>query len=313
MKLAFVYNPRNPYLCGMRYNANWERFFLRALPSVADVTMYASDDELDVAPHAGEHDAWVFFGKTEWELPPRLRGVDRIRAPKVCCAGDAHRRDKMSVAYGATERECCEKWGFDAYFFQHSPSYFHRFYPADWTYWWVPFGVDERLYARFTPFARRRKDKVLLTGALGQEFYPLRTALAGRPFVHHEPPGSYQGFDCYVPGRYARDDYPKLLNQWAASVASGYSVLCKHFEVPAAHCLTFLHVEDGGDLLGFVDGVSAVLVTRESAEERIGEFLSEPGDPIWEEIARNGRAHVLANFTHRRMAERLVARIRSLL
>jgi hypothetical protein len=317
MKLAFVCRLDNPYLCDKRPQINFRKFYLEALPRIegVDVTILSSNGTLDLAPMANKFDAWLFFDAVEWGIPPDLRGVDKIKGPKVCMIGDCHGAETRSEAYGMTKRECCEMWGFDAYFFQHTPDYFYRFFPANWEYWWIPFGVDAALYHEVRPWWSRRRDKVLLTGVLGPEYYPLRTHLAKQQrFVQYYPPGSYSGMDSYAPGQFDGDKYKLLLAGWQGAIASGYSVLCKYFEIPAAGCLTFAHVDDvnGCDLIGFEDGETAVLIDRDNAEAKIAEFLETADDPKWRGIANAGRRYVLDRFTHDKMAAELVDKIKGL-
>ena len=315
MNLAFVFNPRNPYLNFKRAQVNMRKFFFDALPRVANVTFYGEEDELDLTPHADKHDAWIFFDAVEWGIPRRLKGVGKLKAPKVCMIGDCHGAEKRSEAYGMTKRQCCEMWDFDAYFFQHTPGYFYQFFPVDWTYWWIPFGVDAELYREVRPWAERRRDKVLLTGVLGPEFYPLRTRLAKDPRIHYHVPGSYSGYDGYAPGQFDGDRYKLLLEGWGGTVASGYSVLAKYFEAPAAGCLTFAHIDgdNGCEIIGFRNGETAVGGCSEEIDQVVDTYLAAPDDPAWGKIAANGRRYVMENFTHDRCAQRLVDAIGGLI
>ena len=317
MKLAFVCRLDNPYLCNKRAQINFRKFFLEALPRVpgVDVTVLSSTGTLDLAPMANKFDAWLFFEAVEWGIPPDLRGVDKIKGPKVCMIGDCHGAEKVCPVYGVTKRGMCRFWDFDAYFFQHTPAYFYRFFPKDWEYWWIPFGVDAALYHEVRPWSGRLRDKVLLTGVLGPEFYPLRTSLAKSRHVFYQQPGSYSGMDSYAPGEFDGDRYRLLLEGWQSAIASGYSVLCKYFEIPAAGCLTFAHVDDdnGCEIIGFEHDDAAVIINRDNAEARIAEFLETADDPKWKRIAEAGRRLILDRFTHDKMTAKLVDKIKGLI
>jgi len=316
IRLAFIYNPRNPYLCGKRYQVNFRKWFLGALPRADGlrVEMLGSNDHLDLTPIRKMHDVFLFFDAVEWGLPPRLEGVESIKALKVCHIGDAHGVDKPSEAFGGTKLDCCRRFGFDHYFFQHSPSYFYRFYPLDFSYWWIPMGVDAELYREVKPWSERRFDKVLLTGCLGVPYYPLRTRLADEPNVHYAKPGSYSGWDSYSPGRWDGDRYKLLLEQWGGAIASGYSVVNKYFEVPAAGCLTFAHVDadNGCNVIDFKP-TEVVLVDKATAEESIAAFLRSPTDTYWRGRAKLGRLRVLRDYTHDKTVQMLVKKLRETL
>jgi len=247
-----------------------------------------------------------------WGIP-LLKNADKIKGLEVCYIGDCHGAQNICPVYHATKLQMCEHFGFDAYFFQHHPEYFRRFFPADWKYWWVPMGVDLGLYSRNPgPYwETRRADKVLLTGVDGPEFYPLRTRLRHDPRCHYNQPGGYQG-DSYSPGQYDGDRYAELLGRWRASVASGYSVLNKCFEIPAAGCVSLLEVtqDNGCGIMGYANCVHAVHVTPENVDEKIDEFLATPRDPVWQQIAERGRLFTLAHYTHGECAKRLVRHIR---
>jgi hypothetical protein len=316
IRLAFVFNPDNPYLCGKRYQVNFRKWFLEALPRAEGlrVDFITNAQRLDLQPVSKLYDAWLFFDAMEWGLPPVLTGVDKIKAVKVCHIGDAHGVNKLSKAFGGTKLDCCQRFGFDYYFFQHSPSYFYRHYPADFRYWWIPMGVDAELYREVKPWSERRFDKVLLTGCLGSEYYPLRTRLADHPMVRYEKPGSYSGWDSYAPGKWDEDRYKLLLEEWGASIASGYSVVNKYFEIPAAGCLTFAHI-DGDNGCGVIefDPDEVVLVNNATADAKIAEFLERPADPKWNVRAALGRNYVMENFCHDKTVQMLVEKLREAL
>jgi len=311
LELAFVFRPSNPYLCGLRPNRNYERFFLRVLPETSGVrvTMFGQDiGVLDLAPFARRFDAWLFFDCVPWGIPT-VRGEEKITVPKVCMAGDPH---SFSKRWGdRTKLEWMRHFRFDAYFFQHAPSYFYKHAPAEMTYWWLPLGVDEEQYGgECPPLSARRRDKVLLTGVLGGELYRMRTLLSRLPQVHYIAPGSYQGMR-YEPRPHDGPGYRNLLHGWAYAIASGYSFLCKHLEIPAAGCLSFAHCED--EALDFAElrGTDRCIEIRSDTDWE--QALRLDGDLArYQTIADAGRDHVLGMFTHRHQAVKLVAKIKEL-
>lgn len=71
-KLAFIYRPSNPYLCGLRYNNNYSKFYFGALPRCEGVRVdyFGAEDVFDCRTIAGRYDAYLFYEAIEWGIPP---------------------------------------------------------------------------------------------------------------------------------------------------------------------------------------------------------------------------------------------------
>jgi spore maturation protein CgeB len=72
----------------------------------------------------------------------------------------------------------------------------------------------------------------------------------------------------------------------------------KYVEIPAAGTLSFMETSDinNYEKLGFVDRETAVFINAENYREVFQEYFDTIDDPKWEQIAENGRRHVLENF-----------------
>jgi hypothetical protein len=314
-RIAFLYRPDNPYLCGKRSNINFEKFYLNTLKNLEDVDIdyYGTKDEFDCKDIAGKYDVYLFFDVEEWGISPKLKNVESLRGIKICSIGDAHGANKFSKAYQATKKELVSRFGIDYCYYQHTEDYFYKFYPKSVKYWCLPLGVDTKLYHSVKPFKERRKDKVLLSGSVCLPYYPIRVKIKDYPNVFYQKPGSYQGFDLYNPGKYDKNGFKELLENWRFSVASAYSIVMKYFEIPASGCLSLSYVDNGASIIGFKDNENSIFVNENNVEEKIKEVLSTSDDPKWEAIAENGRIFILETYSYEKCAKRLMNKIKEIL
>lgn len=307
LRIAFIHRPSNPYLSGKRPNVNFRKFYFDALPKVPgiEVDFLGGEGRLDLAPIARKYDVYLFFSPSESGCP-RIEGADTVRGLKVCMAGDSHNWPDVA--------EDCKRNQYDVYFYQHATEFFHSHFPPHYPYWWIPQGVDAKLYASVKPWRSRGRSTVLLTGVLGEKYYPLRTHLSQQKLIRYVEPGSYHR-DTYTPRDHDGDGYAALLGRWTASIASGYTICNKYFEIAAAGCLTFAEVtpENGCRCIGFVDGHNAATITPDNAMEKIREFLATPYARKWEDIAARGRDLVLDHYTHGHTVRMLVDKIKKAL
>ena len=98
-----------------------------------------------------------------------------------------------------------ERWKIDYYFGVIPSSYFYKYYPKNFKYREIIFGLDPELYQNLKPFDERIKEKILNAGAMGNKkiksriankllnpgfsgwnLYKLRTLCNELPYVHHE-------------------------------------------------------------------------------------------------------------------------------
>jgi len=314
IKIAFIYRPDNPYLNGKRSNNNYEKFYLHALKrtEVADVDFYGSNDFFDCKTIAGKYDVYLFFDVHEWGFPPNAINMDSLKGLKVCSIGDAHGAHKRSKFYNGTKIDLVKQWNIDYCYYQHTESYFYKFWPKEIKYWWIPIGIDPKLYNSVKPWKDRNGDKILLSGTVCQPYYPIRCMCVHDKNVFYHKPGSYRGRDSYTPGSYDKDDFKTLLEQWKFSIASACSVVLKYFEIPAAGCLSLAYVDEdnGAGIIGFEDYKTALLINKQNVFDKINEVIKTKDDPKWEEIAMNGRRFVLDNYTHDHCINKLIQKIK---
>ena len=180
------------------------------------------------------------------------------------------------------------------------------------------FGVEPKLYENLTPYSKRINKKILCSGAAAStkfssrlrniirgevsqwKHYKLRTKCTELPYVdytstlHHE---------------FINDKYPLLLMKYCTSIAahSLYPVI-KYWESTAAGCLTFMEVteKNQANILGFEDGKNAIFINEKNYEKKLSEFISDPKNTKWSEIAENGRKYTMNNLTNDNAANSLV-------
>ena len=97
--------------------------------------------------------------------------------------------------------------------------------------------------------------------------------------------------------------------KYCASITahSLYPVI-KYWESTAAGCLTFMEVtkKNQADILGFKDNESAIFIDEKNYENKLSEYISDPSNTKWKEIAENGRNFTMNNLTNDVAADSLV-------
>lgn len=196
----------------------------------------------------------------------------------------------------------------------------------------IPFGLEAKLYAHPLPFKQRIKSLILNSGAVNStsvygrlkvashrildrdfrkltatNFYRLRTLCNKLPYVYYSNP--------YRNPWHTGDNYLRLLEQYRAAIAATTTnPSIKYLEVPAAGCLTFMEVtpENAAATYGFKDGDTAIFIDEKNYQERFQEYLSDPENAQWEQIANAGRRYVLENLTNDHAVSQLAEWLRSL-
>jgi len=137
--------------------------------------------------------------------------------------------------------------------------------------------------------------------------YKLRTICNKLPYVDHPEKNGVT---------YTGDDYPLLLSKYRAAIAStSIFPTRKYLEIPAAGCLTFMEITDRnmGKYLGYKDGETAIFINENNYKNKFEEFLSDPDNPKWEEIANAGRKYTLEELNNDKAVESLVEIMESLI
>ena len=117
-------------------------------------------------------------------------------------------------------------------------------------------------------------------------------------------------------GKYANDDYVTYLTRYRASIAATtfYPTL-KYWENAAAGCLTFMEIteKNDGTFIVFKDNESCIFINENNYQNKFQEYLSDPDNPKWEEIAKSGRDFAMNKLNNDIAVETIVELIKKLI
>lgn len=321
LKIAFIYKQDYVFLSGNHFDNTTFHFFMNALKrnKKIDVTYFPSSSTFDTTVLKDKFDAILLPNNNTDGTPDKLSGIKKLDIPVICRTGDPHWAKKYN------QFKFHEEYKIDFYFnFMHE-DYFYKFYPRNFQYKTIIFGLETSLYKNIRSFKERISNKILNSGAIGKTtlmsrianailnprqsgwyFYKLRTMCNQLSYVEHFG---------MVGKRYINDDYPSLLSRYKAAIAATtHYPTIKYLETTAAGCLTFMEITDHnkGKYLGFRDGETAIFINENNYKKKFEEFLSEPENPKWEEIASAGRRHCMENLNNDKAVDSLVQLIETI-
>ena len=317
IKVAFIYKPSNPYMAKTAWATTYYHFFFDALkrnPEL-EIQYFPAEERFDTKILKNKFDIILLWENHPWGTPDQLENIQDLDIPVICRINDAHdAKIKGKIAYNT-------KYKIDYYFGYLPESFFHKYYPKNFKYKEIFYGLEPSLYQNVTPLAKRIRKKILCSGAaaslkpmsrmferiirpLGEmskwKHYKLRTKCIELPYV------DYTGT---LEHDYINDRYPLLLTKYATSIAahSLYPVI-KYWENTAAGCLTFMEVteKNKADILGFKDEETAIFINEKNYKEKFEEYLNDVNNPKWEEIANAGREYTMNNLTNNHATKSLV-------
>jgi len=306
IKTAFIYKPSNPYMAKTAWATTYYHFFMNALNRHADLDMayFPAEKKFDVSKLRDKFDIILLWENHPWGSPDELSGIQNLDIPVICRINDAHdAKVKGKIDYH-------EKYKIDHYFGYLPERFFYKYYPKNFKYKVIFYGVEPKLYENLTPYSKRIKKKILCSGAAAStkfssrlsdiirgeqslwKHYKLRTKCTELPYVdytstlHHE---------------FINDKYPLLLMKYCTSIAahSLYPVI-KYWESTAAGCLTFMEAteKNQANILGFEDGKNAIFINEKNYEKKLSDYISDPNNAKWSEIAENGRYYTMNYLTN---------------
>ena len=298
-------------------------FFMKALKrnQQMEISYFSVDgDYFDTRKLRDNCDIILLANNHPGATPEILDGIQNLGIPVICRSGDQHYAKRYNqINYH-------QKWKIDYYFGSNPSSYFYRFLPHDFMYQEIPIGLEPSLYQNLRPYKERIKDKILNSGSVGKltiksrvanailnpkrnawYFYKLRTICNKIPYVDHT---GMKG------NKYTNDDYPTYLSRYRSAIAATtWFPTQKYWEIPAAGCLTFMEMtqRNNGSYLGFKDGETAIFINEQNYKDKFEEFLNDPDNLKWEEIANAGREYVINNLTNDKAVDKLVELMKKLL
>jgi hypothetical protein len=318
LRLAVLFRSNDAFFSGSHFDNTLYNFVFKALKRNPDlVTSYHSYDArigLDITEINA--DAFLAF-ESPFLTSSVFKGIKKSRKPMIVRVGDPHGYFPMSSPDGFLPDYC---FGF------YSPNLFYRYFPKTLQYRMIVHGLEPTLFDELPPFRGRIKDRILNSGLTAQfprivhkvlglrnpsldswRFYRLRTLCNRLPYVDYTKPWLHE---------YVGDRYPELLGKYRSAIAATTTnASIKYWEIPAAGCLTFMEVtkENEATLLGFRDCETAIFIDESNYKDRFQEYLANPDNPKWEEIASAGRAYATKKFSNDRATEQIVELVRHLL
>ena len=320
IKACLIYHKSNIFLTGKHFDNTFYHFFITSIKKNKDLDfqLIPTDNVFDFSKLKGKYNIILLWQNSQFGMPKNMAEIKKIEIPKIARVGDYVEAKKSKQLH--------EKWGIDYYFDVVHEDYFHEHYPNNFKYKTIFFGLEPSLYNNVKPFDERIKDRILLTGAIGNKkffskiindirwpkwnayrFYNLRTKCSSLPYVDYTPTLQHN---------YVNDRYPQLLEQYASSiVATTYNPNIKYWENAAAGCLTFMEISklNKGHFLGYRDNESCIFIDQKNYKEKFEEYLSDTKNPKWKEIANAGREFTLQNYTNDKAVDSLVELMRTLI
>jgi len=306
IKTAFIYKPSNPYMSKTAWATTYYHFFMNALNRHADLDMayFPAEKKFDVSKLRDKFDIILLWENHPWGSPDELSGIQNLDIPVICRINDAHdAKIKGKIDYH-------EKYKIDHYFGYLPERFFYKYYPKNFKYKVIFYGVEPKLYENLTPYSKRIKKKILCSGAAANtkfssrlrdiirgerslwKHYKLRTKCIELPYVDYTSTLQHE---------FINDKYPLLLMKYCTSISahSLYPVI-KYWESTAAGCLTFMEVteKNQANILGFEDGKNAIFINEKNYEKKLLDYISDPNNAKWSEIAENGHHYTMANLTN---------------
>ena len=323
IKVALIHKSNYPAFQPDFFERSSFNFFMHALKrnQQMEILYFGVDgDYFDTTKLQDTCDIILLANNYTDATPETLDGIQKIGIPVICRTGDPHSAKRFNqISYH-------RKWKVDCYFGTIPNSYFYKFYPRDFMYQEIIFGLESSLYQNLRPYKERIKDKILNSGNVGKlsiksrvanailnpkrnawYFYKLRTICNKLLYVDH---AGMKG------SKYVNDDYPSYLSRYRSAIAATtWYPTQKYWEIPAAGCLAFMEItqKNDGYYLGFKDGETAIFINEQNYKDKFEEFLNDPDNPKWEEIANAGRQYVVDNLNNDKATEKLVELMKKLL
>ena len=320
IKVAFIYHKSNIFLTGKHFDNTYYHFFMKALPrnSCLEVTNFPTEDKFDASVLKDKFDIILLWQNYTFGMPYEITKIDDLDIPVITRIGDPP-DSKKSIPFH-------KKWKIDYYFHFFPESYVSELYPSNYKYKNIIYGLEPSLYKNLKPFNKRIKNKILNSGAVGNTKILSRIINQFRSRKKYSLDGYYLRTKCnklsYVDYTstlnhvYVNDKYSQLLEKYQTAIAASTDApTVKYWEIPAAGCLTFMEMTDfnrGNEILGFVDGESAIFINEKNYQEKFQEYLSDSDNPKWEKIACNGRKFAIENYNNDTGVSSLVELMRSL-
>jgi len=291
--VAFVYPKSSEYFNRLHNVPLYENFFLQDMPKQERIRYesFAVEDCINARAFSN-FNAVIFWSCADTIL--NIKHADELKCVKVVYGQDPI---DMNEAWQNKYRDC--QFDFVVFHAMREQIYNVWRMPPDICYHTIIPGVSRLYHYPFVPFESRRKDKIVCMGSYANLDTPLRTLMVKASQVKYVP----------VECGFVSNKFGDLLKTFQAACTSMANfIVPKYVELSMSGCLAFLgsNYVNGIEELGFEDGVSCVYVCGKNYLERFDAYLNTTDDPKWEQIATNGRTHVLEKWESNKQASKLV-------
>ena len=150
IKTAFIYKPSNPYMARTAWATTYYHFFMNALNRHADLDMayFPAEKKFDVSKLRDKFDIILLWENHPWGSPDELSGIQNLDIPVICRINDAQdAKIKGKIDYH-------EKYKIDHYFGYLPERFFYKYYPKNFKYKMIFYGVEPKLYENLTPYSK---------------------------------------------------------------------------------------------------------------------------------------------------------------
>ena len=316
-KVALIYKKSYNYFQPNHFDQTSYDFFFKALKRniQLEISYYPCEKKFDVSKIKGKCDVILLPNNSTDGSPDVLIGIKNSNIPVISRTGDPHDAERYN------QIEFCEKNKVDYLFSSLPDSLIYKYYPKNIKQKIIIFGLEPELYQNVPPFKTRIKDRILITGKMGRTdlknraanyilnprrsgwyLYKLRTLCKELDYVE------YSGINEKLSDN-KNQDYPAYTSKYCAIIAATtfYPTL-KYWENAAAGCLTFMEIteKNNGYFLGYNDNETAIFINEKNYKEKFQQYLSDPDNPKWEQIANAGREYTMNNLTNDQAVSSLV-------
>ena len=320
LRVAFIHHKQNIFLSSYHFDNTYYNFFMHALRrnENIDVVNVPTGRQFDCLKLKNKFDVILLWQNGLFGMPEELLNIEKLSIPVIAKCSDPIDTKESIEFHG--------KWNISCYFHFISKDFFYELYPKEFNYKTIIFGLEPSLYKNLKPFNERIKNRILLSGAIGNKkflsriindirnpkwnayrCYFLRTQCTKLSYIDYTPTLNH---------KYVGDMYPKLLEKYATSVAADtFSPAVKYWEMTAAGCLTFMEIteKNKGKHIGFNDGLNAIFINENNYKEKFEDYLADIDNPKWQEIALAGRDYALKELNNDKAVESLVELMREMI
>jgi len=315
IRVALVYKKSYNYFQPDHFDQTSYDFFFKALKRnmQLEISYYPCEKKFNISKIKNKCDVILLPNNRTDGSPDVIIGIKNSNIPVISRTGDPYDAKKYN------QIEFCEENKIDYLFSSIPDSFIYKYYPKNIKQKIIIFGLEPELYQNVPPFKTRIKDRILITGAMG------RTDLKNRAANYILNPGrsgwyhyklrtlckelDYVEYSGMKGKKYLTEDYPTYTTKYRAIIAATtfYPTL-KYWENAAAGCLTFMEITEKNDgyFLGYKDNETSIFINQKNYKEKFQQYMSDPNNPKWEEIANAGREYTMNNLTNDQAVNSLV-------